>query len=112
MSPISTHVLDLGRGRPAAGVAVTLERAGDGGAWRELGRARTDGDGRARDLGGAAIAAGVHRLVFETGAYFAAQGAASFHPSITVTFEIVDPAQPHHVPLLVAPYGYSTYRGS
>jgi 5-hydroxyisourate hydrolase len=112
MSQISTRVLDLTRGRPAAGVAVTLERVRADGSWSELGRAATDADGRARDLGGAAIEAGVHRLVFETGAYFAAQSVEAFHPSVTVAFEIIDPSQHLHVPLLVAPFGYSTYRGS
>lgn len=112
MSPITTHVLDLARGRPAAGVAVTLERSGADGAWIELGAAVTDANGRTGDLARAAVETGIHRLVFQTGAYFAAQSVAAFHPSIAVSFEIVDPAQHHHVPLLVAPFGYSTYRGS
>jgi 5-hydroxyisourate hydrolase len=112
MSPITTHVLDLARGRPAAGVAVTLERARSDGAWAELGAATTDANGRTGDLARAPVEVGMHRLVFATGAYFAAQRIAAFHPSVTVTFEIVDATQHHHVPLLVAPFGYSTYRGS
>ena len=112
MSPITTHVLDLALGRPARGIAVTLERGGPDGAWITAGTATTDADGRTGDLAGAAVSAGVHRLVFETGAYFAAQMIAAFHPSVTVTFEVKDPGQHHHVPLLVAPFGYSTYRGS
>jgi 5-hydroxyisourate hydrolase len=112
MSRITTHVLDIAAGRPAAGVAVTLERALPGDSWQKLGAATTDGNGRANDLTGSALETGQHRLTFATGAYFAAQGLASFHPNVTVTFEIVDPTQHHHVPLLVAPFGYSTYRGS
>jgi 5-hydroxyisourate hydrolase len=112
MSPITTHVLDLACGRPAAGVAVTLERARPDGTWIELGAATTDTNGRSGDLARAPIEAGIHRLVFATGAYFAAQQVAAFHPSVTVSFEVKDPSQHHHVPLLVAPFGYSTYRGS
>jgi 5-hydroxyisourate hydrolase len=111
MSPITTHVLDLALGRPAAGVSVTLERAGEGG-WVELGAAKTDANGRTGDLARAPIEAGIHRLLFATGDYFAAQQVTAFHPSVTVSFEVKDPAQHHHVPLLVAPFGYSTYRGS
>jgi 5-hydroxyisourate hydrolase len=112
MSPITTHVLDLARGRPAAGVSVTLERAGADGGWVELGAARTDTNGRTGDLAQVPIASGIHRLVFATGAYFAAQQVTAFHPSVTVAFAVEDPSQHHHVPLLVAPFGYSTYRGS
>ena len=112
MSRSTTHVLDIASGRPAAGVAVTLERAQAGGAWRELGAAATDDNGRTGDLAGGGLQTGQHRLTFATGAYFAAHGIDSFHPSVTVTFEIVDATQHHHVPLLVAPFGYSTYRGS
>jgi 5-hydroxyisourate hydrolase len=112
MSRITTHVLDIASGRPAVGVTVTLERALPGGAWSELCAATTDDNGRTGDLASGALEPGVHRLTFATGAYFAAQNVSSFHPSVTVTFEIVDPAQHHHVPLLLAPFGYSTYRGS
>jgi 5-hydroxyisourate hydrolase len=112
MSPITTHVLDLAHGRPAAGVAVTLERESADGTWRTLGAAVTDANGRTGDLAGTAVEAGVHRLVFASGAYFAAQQVRAFHPTVTVTFEVVEPGLHHHVPLLVAPYGYSTYRGS
>lgn len=113
MSPITTHVLDTSLGRPAAGVAVVLE-ASEAGGWRELGRGRTDGDGRCRALlpEGASLGRGAHRLVFETGAYFAARGVASFHPSVVVVFEVREPSQHHHVPLLLSPFGYTTYRGS
>jgi 5-hydroxyisourate hydrolase len=112
MSPVTTHVLDLAEGRPAAGVAVRLERAKPDQTWVELGAATTDRDGRAGDLAAERLEPGVHRLTFETGAYFERRQVAAFHPSVTVTFTVADPAQHHHVPLLVAPFGYSTYRGS
>lgn len=110
---ITTHVLDLALGRPAAGVEVVLERR-DGGDWRWLGGGTTDADGRLRALlpDDAELAAGTYRLSFATGAYFTAQGLASFHPQVTIVFTVVDGAQHHHVPLLLSPFGYSTYRGS
>ena len=113
MSVISSHVLDLGRGRPAVGVPVRLERRA-GELWRELGRAATDDDGRVRDLlpAGTAAEAGVYRITFDLAAYFAAHGVETFYPEAAVVFEVRDPRERHHVPLLVAPHGYSTYRGS
>ena len=113
MSGISTHVLDTSRGGPAQGVEVVLEAAGPQGAWREMGRETTDADGRCRDLlGGEPAAGGDYRLRFETGAYFERQGTPAFHPRIEVTFTVTDPARGHHVPLLLSPFGYTTYRGS
>jgi len=113
MSAITTHVLDLARGKPAAGVPVRLERRGAAG-WEELGRAATDADGRARRLIGAdaPFVAGVYRLTFELAAYFAALGVETFYPEAAIVFEVRDPREHHHVPLLVSPHGYSTYRGS
>ena len=113
MSPITTHVLDTSRGRPARGVAVLLEAA-EGDGFRELARGRTDDDGRCRDLlpEGARLAEGVYRLSFDSGAYFAARGVATFFPRVSILFEVREAAQHHHVPLLLSPYGYSTYRGS
>ena len=113
MSAITTHVLDTARGRPAAGVGVRLERR-EGADWRTIAERITDADGRVRDLlpDGAPAATGVHRLVFATGAYHTASGATAFFPEVVVTFEIRDPAAHHHVPLLLSPYGYTTYRGS
>ena len=113
MSAITTHVLDTARGRPAAGVAVVLEREQEK-AWREVGRGVTDADGRVKALlaPGVFLSAGVHRLTFETGAYFAGQNVPAFYPQVAVVFTITDPAQHHHVPLLLSPFGYSTYRGS
>lgn len=114
MSRITTHVLDIARGRPAAGVAVTLEAQTGEGGWRVVGRGVTDADGRLKDLMGAgdALAEGVYRLTFETESYFAAQKVETFYPSAVVVFRVRDAAQHHHVPLLVSPFGYSTYRGS
>lgn len=119
MSGITTHVLDTSRGRPASGVAVVLEQAGGTGgtgepAWHEIGRGATDADGRLQAFGGGgvALAAGAYRLTFATGAYFSAQGIASFYPEVRITFTVHDPGQHHHVPLLLSPFGYSTYRGS
>jgi 5-hydroxyisourate hydrolase len=115
MSAITTHVLDTARGRPAAGVPVLLEmREESGGGWRQLGRGATDEDGRLRDLlpGGPLPGAGVYRLTFDTAAYFSSQGAEGFYPSVAVTFVVADAAQHYHVPLLLSPFGYSTYRGS
>jgi 5-hydroxyisourate hydrolase len=108
---ITTHVLDTARGRPAAAVPVRLERAADDG-WTEAGRAETDADGRARDLLQAPLQAGRYRLTFDTGAYFAAAGVRGFYPEVSVVFEVADPGEHHHVPLLLNPFGYSTYRGS
>jgi 5-hydroxyisourate hydrolase len=100
---LSTHVLDAAKGRPAAGVLVRLETRADEG-WRHVAEARTDDDGRVRDL--PAPAAGVHRLVFDTSAH------SDFYPEVAVAFTVTDPGEHHHVPLLLSPYAYSTYRGS
>ncbi len=113
MSPITTHVLDTAAGRPAAGVGVTLETS-EGGSFRELARGVTDADGRCRDLlpDGARLTAGAYRLSFDSGAYFAARGQATFYPRVQVWFAVREPGEHHHVPLLLSPFGYSTYRGS
>jgi 5-hydroxyisourate hydrolase len=114
MSGVTTHVLDTSIGRPAADVPVTLERHTDGEAWLPLGHGKTDADGRLRDLlpPHAAIEPGLYRLTFYTGAYFASRAVDGFYPSVQVLFEIRNAADHHHVPLLLSPYGYSTYRGS
>jgi 5-hydroxyisourate hydrolase len=113
-SPITTHVLDVSRGRPAGGLTVILEASGGNGAWREVGRGATNNDGRVMDLlpQGAAFAAGVYRLTFDTAAYFKAVGVAGFYPQVTISFEIKNPGEHYHVPLLLSPFGYSTYRGN
>jgi 5-hydroxyisourate hydrolase len=104
VSTVTTHVLDAAVGRPAAGVGVRLERA-DGAV---VAQARTDDDGRVRDLG--SPEPGTHRLVFATGEWFAGQGRDTFYPEVVVTFVLGDGH--HHVPLLLSPFAYSTYRGS
>jgi len=111
MSGITTHVLDTSRGRPAEGVPVRLERRLENG-WRALASSRTDRDGRARDLTTGDPEAGTYRLTFETAAYFASCGVEGFYPVVEVVFEVRDPSEHHHVPLLLSPFGYSTYRGS
>ena len=111
---ISTHVLDTACGRPAAGVPIRLELETADGSWRQLGQCSTDEDGRARNLlpTGFALHGGVYRLVFDTETYFAAQGLEGFYREVSIMFTIRDPAQHYHVPLLLSPFGYSTYRGS
>jgi 5-hydroxyisourate hydrolase len=113
VSGLSTHVLDTARGRPAAGVPVTLERRVDG-AWREVSRAATDADGRVRSLlpEGEALAEGEYRLTFALAEWFAAAGREAFYPEAAIVFTVTRPEEHHHVPLLLAPFGYSTYRGS
>lgn len=113
MSAITTHVLDVSKGQPASRVPVVLEYGADGN-WKEIGRGQTDRDGRARDLLPADfdLAAGAYRLTFDTSSYFSAHGTESFYPKVIVTFNVLDAAQHYHVPLLLSPYGYSTYRGS
>ena len=109
---ITTHVLDTALGRPARAVPVRLELLEDG-AWRELGAGVTDDDGRLRTLTPAGpVAPGRYRIGFDTGAYFAALGVTGFFPVAEIQFEVVDGAAHHHVPLLLSPYSYSTYRGS
>src|SRR4051812_36196071 len=106
---ISTHVLDIARGVPAAGVAVTLEaRAGAG--WTTIGRRTTDDRGRIDSFVDAPLAAGTYRLTFDTGAYHQHHDILAFFPSVAVTFDVRDEGH-HHVPLLLSPHGYSTYRG-
>lgn len=108
---LSTHVLDTAAGVPAAGVAVVAERSGDDG-WVELSRGRTDADGRVAELAGGALTAGSHRLIFDVSGYFSSRGVTAFWAEITIAFDVADPGQHHHVPLLLSPFGYSTYRGS
>jgi 5-hydroxyisourate hydrolase len=115
MSPITTHVLDLTLGRPAAGMAVSLAiRPADADDWHDLARGVTDADGRLADLLPRShdLAPGAYRLHFDTAAYFRALGARSFHAEVAITFLVEDPSQHHHVPLLISPFGYTTYRGS
>jgi 5-hydroxyisourate hydrolase len=114
MSPITTHILDVSTGVPARGVAVTLERQTANENWEIIGEGATDDDGRLRDLFASNdnFAAGNYRLTFETGAYFAKREIEGFYPQATIAFTVRDAAQHYHVPLLLSPFGYSTYRGS
>jgi len=113
MSRITTHVLDTSRGKPAAAVEVTLERADGSGAWAKLSSARTDANGRIAEFPGAGeLRAGTHRLRFDTAAYFAGHGIAPFFTTIELVFEVRAPHEHHHVPVLITPFGYTTYRGS
>jgi 5-hydroxyisourate hydrolase len=111
---ITTHVLDTSIGRPAAGVVVRLEFLDGAGAWRAAGHGSTDADGRLRTLIAAdtALVAGTYRLSFDTGAYFRGRSIDAFHPRVVVEFTVENAAGPHHVPLLISPFGYTTYRGS
>lgn len=112
MKSISTHVLDIARGRPAQGVPVTLERK-EGKTFVRLKEGTTDADGRIRDLvPEGQLTAGTYRVTFDTGSYFAAQGTEGFYPEASVLFVVRDAGAHYHVPLLLSPYGYSTYRGS
>ena len=114
MSAITTHVLDTARGRPAEGVPVVLEIKTSEGGWQTLGRGKTDADGRLRDLLSheQELSAGVYRLTFDTVAYFDSLGLVGFYPEAVITFSVADASQHYHVPLLLSPFGYSTYRGS
>lgn len=103
---VSTHVLDAVLGRPASGISVRLFLGED-----LVAEGVTDRDGRCR-LTGEATATGVHRLVFTTGPWFIEQGRDTFWPEVVLTFAVREPAEPHHVPLLLSPFAYSTYRGS
>ena len=107
---LSTHVLDAGTGRPAQGVPLTLHRRADEG-WAAVGRGVTDDDGRCRALAPDGLGPGVWRLTFDTGSYFTATGVRGFYPEVSVVFEVTEPGH-HHIPLLLSPFAYSTYRGS
>lgn len=110
---LSTHVLDTVSGRPAAGVVVRLESRDPYGAWQPAGEGHTGTDGRLRDwLPAGEPAAGRHRLVFEVAAHFAAGGVRAFFPEVSVEFDVAEAGEHLHVPLLISPFAYSTYRGS
>lgn len=114
MSAITTHILDTSSGRPAAGVAVTLAvRSGDA-EWIPLGAARTNDDGRVPGLLAEdhELVAGTYALRFEVGAYFEGRNVTAFYPQVEIVFEIREPGENYHVPLLLNPFGYTTYRGS
>jgi 5-hydroxyisourate hydrolase len=107
---VSTHVLDARTGRPAVGVPLTLRRRTNDG-WAPVGHGATDDDGRCAALAPNGLPAGVWSLTFDTGAYFSASGVRGFYPEVSVVFEVSEPGH-HHIPLLLSPFAYSTYRGS
>jgi 5-hydroxyisourate hydrolase len=110
-SHVTTHVLDAALGRPASGVAVRLERLHRD-DWETVATGRTDADGRCGTLGPERLDTGTYRLRFATGSYFDEQGRDTFYPEVTVVFDLADAGQHFHVPLLLSPFAYSTYRGS
>jgi 5-hydroxyisourate hydrolase len=107
MSAITTHVLDISRGLPAHGIRVKLDVQFPDGAWQPLGKGLTDPDGRARNLlpQGTALTAGIYRLTFDN----LPEG---LYPEVSITFRVRDTGRPYHIPLLLSPYGYTTYLGS
>lgn len=110
---ISTHVLDLSRGKPAPGILVTLEQRTAEGTWTPVGHGETDADGRVAHLTSEQpVANGTYRLTFDTMTYFRERRAETFYPEVIVIFDVTDSSQRYHVPLLLSPWGYSTYRGS
>lgn len=110
-SPITTHILDLGRGQPAAGVDVTLERI-TAAQPEHLASGRTDDDGRLIQWFDGPISPGHYRLRFATGAWYQARGLDTFYPEVSLDFQVSDTDAHYHVPLLLNQWGYSTYRGS
>jgi 5-hydroxyisourate hydrolase len=112
MKSISTHVLDISKGRPAHGVPVVLERKEEE-FWRSIKSAKTDADGRVKDLvPEGKLVAGTYRITFDTGTYYAAENVEGFYPEAAIVFVVRDAEAHYHVPLLLSPFGYSTYRGS
>ncbi len=114
MSTITTHVLDTSKGRPAGGIPVVLEFRTAERNWKVVGRGHTDADGRLKNLlpTGSRLELGTYRLTFDAAAYFRAQNIESFYPEVSLVFAVRDAAQHYHIPLLLSPYGYTTYRGS
>ena len=114
MSGITTQILDTSRGRPAAGIDTTLECHDPSGGWQLVGRGLTGADGRLDTLTRAdrLPSPGVYRLVFDTGPYFAAHAQRTFYPRIVIVFEVAPGDAQHHLPLLISPYGYSTFRSA
>lgn len=113
MSQITTHILDTSIGKPAQGISIVLEQSIANGQWEELSKGKTNSDGRLPGLlaDGVILNPGVYRLVFDTASYFKVTNTKGFYPKVTIEFEVTD-ASHYHVPLLLNPYGYSTYRGS
>ena len=113
-SPVTTHILDTSRGKAAAGVEVILEKWIGTDTWDEMRRTASNADGRVEDLvaPGTRLDRGIYRLTFDTQAYFRGLNTACFYPHVKIAFEITNPEEHHHVPLLLSAFGYSTYRGT
>jgi 5-hydroxyisourate hydrolase len=111
-SPITTHILDVSAGKPAANVICKLERQNSSSEWEKIAEGMTNQEGRIENLVSGSISKGIYRLEFLTKVYFDQKKINSFYPSITIQFEVTVPEEHYHVPLLLSPYGYSTYRGS
>ncbi len=114
MSPITTHVLDTSQGCPGANIQVRLEQQKNGGNWQEISSGVTNADGRVMDLipEEEVLDSGIYRMIFVTGPYLEQQGISFFYPEIEVRILLSHPEQHYHIPLLLSPFGYSTYRGS
>lgn len=114
MSAITTHILDTTSGQPGPGIPVILERKSHSSGWQAIAEGITDIDGRIKDFIAVneAFLPGHYRLIFETGTYFLMQNIECFFPQITISFVVKDITRRYHVPLLLSPFGYSTYRGS
>jgi 5-hydroxyisourate hydrolase len=114
MSKVSTHVLDIARGTPASGVAVSLDRQEGPDRWRKIGAGSTDQDGRCAQLVpvSESLSPGTYRLTFDTGAYHGDNSGSSLYPFVQVAFRVAEGETSFHIPLLLGPYGYTTYRGS
>ncbi|MEE2962465.1 MAG: hydroxyisourate hydrolase [Myxococcota bacterium] len=113
MSPITTHILDTSLGKPAQEVSVSLSFRNTDGTWSLMGHGHTDGDGRIKNLlAPNQLIPGTYRMCFDTEAYFESQQVKGFYPEVFIVFQIENTDQHYHVPLLLNPFGYSTYRGS
>src|SRR3954453_17898378 len=112
MSKITTHVLDVSLGKPAAGIPVRLESRKQDASWTAVGKGSTDKDGRIANLAAEEkVQGGTYRLTFDTAAYLR-KGKNAFFPEVSIVFNVEDGSQHYHIPLLLSPFGYSTYRGS
>lgn len=111
-SPVTTHILDVSLGKPASGVSCRLEKLDEKNHWSEIGTGTTNQDGRVENLLAGPLTKGIYRIEFFTKAYFEQRKLKSFYPSVVVHFEVSEPTEHYHVPLLLSPFGFSTYRGS
>ena len=110
-SRVTTHVLDAALGRPAQGLPVRLEQR-IGGGWSAIAAGSTNSDGRVTDFGPTDLDVGVYRVSFEVASYFVATEQVGFYPEVAITFSLADPEAHYHIPLLLSPYAFTTYRGS